>query len=176
MRIGLAVAAAVLLLSACGAPEEPPVLVEPSHVEPLLRISAELDGRRVAIDGYIHIATAPGHAAVAMLYTLTSRPRGQGDDLILFAAERGSAANQIDLPVLSRESVPGMPGAPDILTVDLADARFQDSAGTAHSVRDKVRVTGRLQSGAGVEDERSRTGRRFRPRLVEVTFEPAPDR
>ncbi|HYC68191.1 hypothetical protein [Brevundimonas sp.] len=175
MRIGWAVAAVVLALSGCGAPEAPPVLIEASQVQPLLQFSDELNGQRVAVDGYVHINDGPeGSGGAAMLYTLTSRPRGQGDDLILFAAEIGTGPNQIDLPVLGREGIPGFPAAGEILTVDVTNARFRDLAGAAHSIRDKVRVTGRVASGAATADDRSPTGRRFRPRLTEVTFEAAP--
>lgn len=175
MRIGSAAGAAALWLSACGAPEAPPVLVEAAQIKPMLQFSRELDGQRAAVDGYIHIDDGPpGSGGAAMVYTLTSRPRGQGDDLILFAAERGAGPDQIDLPVLGRETIPQMPGAGEILLVDLKNARFQDSAGAAHSVRDKVRVTGRVASGAGTRDDRSPTGQRFRARLTDVTLAAAP--
>ncbi|NJC41071.1 hypothetical protein GGQ87_001329 [Brevundimonas alba] len=175
MRIGVVVAAAALWLSACGAPEAPPVLIEASQVKPLLEFSDELDGKRVMLDGYIHIDDGPDEeGGIAILYTLTSRPRGQGDDLILFEAERGTAANQVDTPLISQRSIPQMPGAGEILLVDLKNAKFQDTAGVAHTVRDKVRVTGRVASFSGVDDDRSPTGKRFRPRLTDVTFEAAP--
>ena len=175
MRIGSATAAAAFWLSSCGAPEAPPVLVEAAQIRPMLHYSRELDGQRASVDGYIHVDDGPpGSGGAAMVYTLTSRPRGQGEDLILFAAERGPGPDQIDLPLLGRETIPQMPGAGEILLVDLKNAHFQDSAGAAQSVRDKVRVTGRVASGAGTTDARSPTGQRFRARLTDVTLAAAP--
>lgn len=177
MRIFMVIAAAAVWLSACGAPEEPPVLIEASQIEPLLELSDELDGRRIAVDGYIHIDDGPDEeGGIAILYTLTSRPRGLGDDLVLFEAKRGTGANQVDTPLLDRERIPQIPGAADILLVDLTNAKFQDTAGLAHPLRDKVRVTGRLASFSGIADDRSPTGKRFQPRLTDVTFEAAPRR
>jgi len=172
MRLGILAAAAALAVAACGAPEAPPVLVEASQVGALLETSDALDGRQVAIDGYIHIDDGDDGGA-AMLYTLTSRPHGLGDPLVLFEAEQGVEANQIDLPILNRISVPGGAGG-DILEVDLRNIHFQDAAGARHGVKNKVRVTGRLASGPSHEDARSPSGVRYRPRLRDVTLEAAP--
>lgn len=168
--------AALLLLTACGRPPAPPVLVEESQVEATLWQAAALDGKRVSVDGYIHVDDGREHGAnAAMAYTLTSRSRGQGEDLVLFQAELGKAANQVDFPVLSSESMPGFPGAPPTLTVDLKNGRFQDGSGASHPVTDKVRVTGRLASGAEREDGGSLTGKRYRPMLMDVTLAAAPE-
>ncbi len=170
MRIGLAAAVAGLWLSACGAPQTPPVLIEPSQVRPLLQLSDELDGKRVSIDGYIHVANGfAGQDNRASTYTLTSRPRGLGDDLVQFTARRGGEANQMDLPALNDANAFG-----GLQLVDAKKARYQDASGASHSVQDKVRVTGVLVSGGPSEDDRSPTGQRFRPRLTNVTFEVAP--
>jgi hypothetical protein len=169
MRIGIAAATAALWLSACGGPAaEPPVLIEPSQVKPLLQFSDELDGKRVSVDGYIQVGN--GFASQgASTYTLTSRPRGLGDDLIQFSATRGAEANQMDTPALNR---PGAFGGIEL--IDPKKAGYRDGSGDVHSVQDKVRVTGVLDSGAADADGRSPTGQRFRPRLRNVTFEVAP--
>jgi hypothetical protein len=169
MRIGIAAAAAAVWLSACGgAPETPPVLIEPSQVRPLLQLSNELDGKRVSVDGYIEVSN--GFASQgASTYTLTSRPRGQGEDLIRFSATRGAEANQMDTPALNR---PGSLGGVEL--IDVKKAGYRDASGAVHSVQDKVRVTGVLDSGDAEAYGRSPTGQRFRPRLRDVTFEVAP--
>lgn len=165
---------AVTLLAGCGErADEAPLLVERPYVESRLQLSPELNGKRVSVDGYIHLDNGPNGAAIAMLYTLNSAPRGQGDDLVTFEGERGEGPNQIDLPVLERTEMPVNAGG-EILTVDLASARYQDSTGAAHPLRDKVRVTGRLRSGAPVEDARAPEGQRYRSRLTDVTLERAP--
>lgn len=170
MRIGIAAATAAVWLSACGggAPETPPVLIKPSQVKPLLQLSDELDGKRVSVDGYIQVGngfTSQGPST----YTLTSRPRGLGEDLIQFSATRGAEANQMDTPGLNR---PGSFGGIEL--IDAKKAGYRDASGDVHSVLDKVRVTGVLDSGAADADSRSPTGQRFRPRLRNVTFEVAP--
>jgi hypothetical protein len=172
MRLGMMAAAAALGLASCGAPEAPPVLIEAQQVRSLLETSNALDGRRVAIDGYIHIDDGDDGGA-AMLYTLTSRPNGLGEDLVLFEAELGTGANQVDLPVLNRIALPNNGGG-EILQVDLKNAHFQDAAGARHGVKDKVRITGLLASGPSHEDGRSPSGLGYQPRLEEVTLEAAP--
>lgn len=172
MRVGVMAAVAAFALASCGAPEPSPVLVEASQVRSLLETSDELDGRRVALDGYIHIDDGDD-GGIAMLYTLTGRPNGLGDDLILFEAEQGTGANQIDLPVLNRITLPENAGG-EILQVDMRNIHFQDAAGARHGVKDKVRVVGRLASGPSHEDARSPTGVGYRPRLQDVTLESAP--
>lgn len=173
MRTMLAAAAIGVLVTGCGVkPEEPPTLIERSQITPLLEHSREYNGHSVSVDGYVHIDDGPGGAA--MVYTLTSRPGGQGEDLIRFEAERGTESNRLDLPVLKREPQPDWAGGGETLLVDLANGRFIDGAGEAHSVRNKVRVTGELMSGPGLEDARAPTGWRYRPRLVDVSFEAAP--
>lgn len=173
MRTMLAAAAIGVLVTGCGVkPEEPPTLIEAGQITPLLEHSRAYNGHRVAVDGYVHIDDGPGGAA--MVYTLMSRPGGQGEDLILFQAERGTEPNRLDLPVLKREPRPDWAGGGEDLLVDLSNGRFIDGAGEAHAVRDKVRVTGELMSGFGLEDARAPTGWRYRPRLIDVTFEAAP--
>ena len=78
MRIGVLVAAAALLLSACGESGKPPVLIEIIADRPLLQFSDEMNGQRVSVDGYIHIDNGLGGEGIALLYRLTSRPRGLG--------------------------------------------------------------------------------------------------
>lgn len=174
MRIHAVMVAALLVsTAACGAnPEEPPVLVEAAQIRSLLEHSRQYNGHRISVDGYVHIDDGPGGAA--MVYTLMSRPRGLGDDLIRFEAERGTGPNRLDLPVLKSERQPEWAGGGEVLLVDLSNGRFIDGAGKAHSVRDKVRVTGELMSGPGLEDARAPTGWRYRPRLVDVAFEAPP--
>ncbi|MFN3932548.1 MAG: hypothetical protein ACK4JY_12440 [Brevundimonas sp.] len=165
-------AALLVATAACGAkPEEPPVLVEAGQIEPLLEFSRQFNGHRVSVDGYVHIDDGPGGAA--MVYTLMSRPRGLGDALVRFEAERGTGPNRLDLPVKS-ERRPEWAGGHEVLLVDLTNARFIDGAGEAHSIRDKVRVTGELASLPANKDPGSPTGWRHRPRLIDATFEAAP--
>lgn len=167
-------AATALFVTACGEPA-PPVLIEPTQVDTLLKYGNTLDGQRISIDGYIHVDDGPdGQGGAAMAYTLTSRPQGLGDDLILFKAELGKDANMVDFPVLSTETMAGFPGAPDTLLVDLKNGRFQDGAGVSHSVQDKARITGRLASGSAREASRSPSGQSYRPLLTDVTLEAAP--
>ena len=176
MRRLVITTAAILLLTACGQPPAPPVLVEESQVEATLHQANTLDGKRVSVDGYIHVDDGRDEgAAAAMAYTLTSRMRGQGEDLVLFKAELGKAANQVDLPVLSSEPIAQLPNAPPILTVDLKNGRFQDSAGASHPLTTRVRVTGRLASGTAREDGASLTGQTFSPMLMDVSLEAAPE-
>lgn len=167
-------AAAALLVAACGEPA-PPVLVETAQAESLLMYGNTLDGQRVAVDGYIHVDDGPDdQGGAAMAYTLTSSPQGLGKHLILFKADLGKGANQVDFPVLSTETHPQFPGAPDTLLVDLKNGRFQDTAGASHPVQSKARVTGRLASGTAQESFSSPTGKSYRPMLTEVTLEAAP--
>lgn len=176
MRIRMVTIATLLVATAaCGAkPEAPPVLVEAAQIEPLLEFSRQFNGHQVSVDGYVHIDNGPGDAGIAMVYTLTSRPRGQGDELIRFEAERGTTPNTLDLPVIETERLPEWAGGTEVLHVDLARGRFIDGAGVAHSIRDKVRVTGELASLPANKDESSPTGWRHRPRLLDATFEAAP--
>lgn len=174
MRFRIIATVVALALGSCAREPEPPVHVEPSQVEALLEHSRDLDGRRVSVDGYVHIDDDSENGGIAMVYTLMSRPRGLGDEVITFEAERGTGANRLDLPVLKTERLPDFAGGSEVLTVDLTNARFIDGAGTAHPIRSKVRVTGVLASGPPLEDARAPAGKRYRPRLTDVAFEAAP--
>jgi hypothetical protein len=182
MRLRLVLAGALALLATgCGkvGPAPPPVLVEASQVEPQIYWASDLNRRRVSIDGYIGFDNGPAGQAIAIGQVLTTRPNGQGDELMRFDLENGSGPNQLDLAVLSRERF--VPNAPETITFDLAGSTFQDSAGKPHPLRQKVRVTGRLVyfgvGGAGLiadDDSRSPTGKRFKPRLVDLVLETPP--
>lgn len=182
MRFGITAATAALLLSACGGrePEEPPVLIEAAQVKPLLYWSADLAGRRVMVDGYVDLDNGPTGDAIAMRPRLTSRPRGLGDALVSFEVERGTGPGQLNLPVVETRGFTNLPAAGEVVIVDLRNARFQDSTGASYPLTEKVRVTGRVAyrslSGQpmGTEDDRSPSGRRFDPRLTDVTLEVAP--
>ena len=183
MRWRMAMAGMLALAAAgCGrsGPPSPPVLVDASQVETQVYWSSALDGRRIAMDGYIGFDNGPTGQAIALGEELTSQPYGRGDELIRFDLEQGAGPNQLQLPVLERKTFPGMPGAPATITFDMARATFQDRAGKVHPLDEKVRVTGRLvyvRLGAGLlsdEDSRSPTGRRFKPRLVDVALEAPP--
>lgn len=174
MRKLVMAAMAALFVTACGEPP-PPVLIEPAQIDQTLKYANTLDGQRIAIDGYIHVDDGPdGQGGAAMAYTLTSSPQGQGNQLVLFKTELGKGANQVDFPVLSTETHPGFPGAPETLLVDLKNGRFQDSAGASYPVQKKARVTGRLASGTAREAPGSPTGQSYRPMLTGVTLEAAP--
>jgi len=167
------ITALLVATAACGEkPEKPPVLIEAAQIEPLLEFSRQYNGHRISVEGYVHVDDGPGGAA--MVYTLMSRPRGLGEALIHFEAERGTSPNRLDLPVLKTERRPKWAGGHEILLVDLTNGRFIDGAGVAHSIREKVRVTGELASLPANKDESSPTGWRHRPRLLNATFEAAP--
>ncbi len=169
-------AAAVAALAACSEPAPAaPELIEPAMVETMLWRHDVYDGRRIAIDGYIHVDDGPDRkAGVARAFLLTSRPHGGGDDLVLFDTVLGKDANQVDYRVARAFSHPQFRGEADVLVLDMGKGRFQDSAGVSHPVSTRVRVTGRLASGAPKEDAGSPTGRSFRPMLTEVTLDVAP--
>ena len=185
MRLRMAMAGALALLAAgCGKPRPPlpPVVVEPSQLDQLVYWSPDLDGRRIAIDGYIGFDNGPPGQAIALGPELTSQPYGKGDELIRFDLARGEGPNQLQLPVLETRSLLNIPAAGSWDIVDVGRATFSDAAGKAHPLSDEVRVTGRLvyirAGAAGLlsdEDARSPTGRRLKPRLVDVTLESLAD-
>lgn len=176
MRRLVLTTAAILLLTACGQPPAPPVLVEEAQVEATLRQANTLDGKRVSVDGYIHVDDGRDEgAAAAMAYTLTSRMRGQGEDLVLFKAQMGTKANMVYFPLVKSEPIAQFPGAPPILTVDLKNGQFHDSAGASHPVTTRARVTGLLYSGTAREDGGSLTGKTYNPMMMDVTLEAAPE-
>ncbi len=177
LRVAL-VGMLALIATGCGkvGPAPPPVLVEASQVEPQIYWASDLNGRRVSIDGYIGFDDGPGGQAITIGQVLTTRPNGQGDELMRFDLETGAGPNQLNMAVLSRERF--VPNAPETITFDLARTTFQDSAGKPHPLREKVRVTGKLVyfgvSGAGLiaeDDSGSPTGKRFKPRLVDLVLE-----
>ena len=170
-----------LAVTGCGklGPAPPPVLVEASQVEPQIYWASDLNRRRVSIDGYIGFDNGRDGQAIAIGQVLTTRPNGQGEELMRFDLGQGAGPNQLNLPILSRERF--VPNAPETITFDLAGATFQDSAGKPHPLREKARVTGRLiyfgVNGAGLiadDDSRSPTGKRFKPRLVDLVLETPP--
>lgn len=179
MRLRMTLVGA-LALAGCGEsrPAQPTVVVEGSQVETLVYWSPALDGRRIAIDGYIGFDNGPTGQAIALGPELTSQPYGKGDELIRFDLERGDGPNQMQLPVLETRTMPSIPAAGAVEIIDVGHATFHDSAGKVHPLDDRVRVTGRLVyarlGGAGLlsdEDRRSPTGRRLKPRLVDVVLE-----
>ena len=183
MRLTVTMLGVLALMAACAKapPPGPTVVVQPSQVEALLDWSSDLSERRVAIDGYIGFDNGPSGQAAAMGPELTTAPNHGGDPLIRVEIERGEGRNQLNLPVLSRQTLAWAPQAPATLIVDLSHATYKDAAGTPHALDSRVRVTGRLSyvhlGDAGLmsdPDAASPTGRRFKPRLVDVALEPAP--
>lgn len=172
-----------LTLAACAKPrpQGPPVHVEPSQLESMVFWASDLADRQVSVDGYIGFDNGPSGQGAATGPDLMTTPDGHGDGLIRFEAEQGKGPNQMDLPVLERRTMPSIPAAPAFLVIDMTHAAWQDAGGKAHPFSEKVRVTGRLTylrvGAAGLwsdEDASSPTGRRFKPRLTDVTFEPIP--
>lgn len=172
-----------LAVAGCAKPEPkaPPVALQPSQVESLVYWSADLNGQRVSMEGWVHFNNGEDGRAIAIGPELRSQPRGDGERLIFLDVENGEGPNQLHLPVVHTETIKGMPGAPQILTIDAAKATYQDTAGVAHPLGGKMRVTGKLRyvraGKAGLwsdADTRSPTGRRFKPKLVDVVLE-APD-
>lgn len=170
-----------LALTACApaAPSGPPVEIQPSQAEHLLQFSSDLSRKRVALEGYVFFDNGRNGEAIAMLPELRSGPAGAGETLIRFDIDYGPGPNQLDLHELSREKPPGFPGAPETITFDLSKATWQDGAGKTHPLSEKVRLVGRVEyvrlGNAGLlsdEDARSPTGRRFKPRLVDVELSP----
>lgn len=170
---------ATLSLTACApaAPGGPPVEIQPSQAEAMLRQASDLDGKRVAIEGYVHFDNGRNGEAIAMGPELRSSPWGGGEPLARFEMEYGPGPNQLDLHEISKEKPKGFPGAPEIMTFDPAKASWQDAAGASHSLSQKVRVTGVLRyagfsrTGPVSEDDpASPTGKRFRPILTKVVL------
>lgn len=169
-----------LVLSACGpvAPSGPPVEIQPSQAEAMLRQSTDLDGKRVVVEGYVFFDNGQAGEAIAMGPELRSSPNGGGEQLARFETGYGAAANQLDLHVISKEKPAGIPGAPEIMTFDPTKATWQDAAGATHPLSQKVRLTGTVRyagyrrSGAVSEDDpNSPTGKRFYPRLTKVVLD-----
>ena len=170
-------------LAGCAPPEDtsPPVVVAAADAEPTLHWSADLDGKRVAVDGYVNLDNGPTGAGIARGPQLTSQPGGRGTALINFEVERGTGPGQLDLPVMETRVYAQFPTRPEVDRVDMSRASYRDAAGVAYPISRKVRVTGRLAyarwSGGQLfsnEDKRSTTGRRLMPRLIDVVLEPAP--
>lgn len=180
MRARMALALALTLtVAGCGksGPPPPPVAIEPSELDSKVYWSSDLDDHRITLDGYIGFDNGPTGHAIALGPELTSQPFGRGDALISFDLEQGDQPNQMQLPEVERHTLQGVPAAPAVVIVDVAHATFKDAAGQAHSFDEKVRVTGRLSyAGFGSnlmtdEDARSPNGRRFKPRLIDVSLE-----
>lgn len=169
-----AVAGLTLSVSACARPAEPPVLVEAAQVEPMLHQASDLSGKRVAIDGYLGLDNGQGGQGIAIGHVLTSRPRGRGDELMRLEVPEGTGPGQLNLPVVSEEGMPGFPGAGTVRTIDMSRAEWRDSAGAAHPLTERVRVTGRVVYVGIDQDPGSPTGKRFNPRLADVTLDAPP--
>ena len=171
------------VLAGCGKapPMGPPVVVDASRIEPMVYWSSDLNGRRVSLDGYIGFDNGGAGEAIAIGEELTTQPLGRGDELIRFDLPRGEGPNQLRLHELGRETFAAAPASGEVTTFDPALTTFQDSAGKAHALDEKVRVTGTLVyprlGDVGLlsdEDRRSPNGRRFKPRLEDVVLEAAP--
>jgi len=175
--------ALALLAAACGptAPAEPPVVVDASRVESEIHWASDLARRQVAIDGYLGFDNGKTGQGIAIGQVLTTLPGGQGRVLLRIDAPLGTGPGQLDLPVIERHTAAGIPNAPEVMTVDLTAATWGDAAGGRHTLRKKVRVTGRLDylrvGRHGLwseEDPRSPTGRRLKALLFDVTLDAPP--
>ncbi|MDB5433352.1 MAG: hypothetical protein JWP35_4468 [Caulobacter sp.] len=182
MRLTVAMLSVLVMAAACAKapPPQPVVVVQPSQLEALVYRSSSLSERRISIDGYVGFDNGPSGQGAAMGPELTSAPNDGGSRLIRVEIERGAGPNQLNLPILSRQKIDWAPAAPETLIVDLSHATYQDASGAAHPLASRVRVTGRLEyfrlGSAGLlsdPDPSSPTGRRFKPRLVDVVLEPA---
>ncbi|MDO9338860.1 MAG: hypothetical protein Q7T61_20900 [Caulobacter sp.] len=167
-----------LSLTACGqpTPSAPPVELQPSQAEAMLRQSSALDGKRVVVEGYVHFDNGQQGEAIAMRPELRSSPSGGGEELAPFETPYGPGPNQLDLNEISKGKPPGFDAAPEIITFDPAKATWQDSGGVSHPLSQKVRLTGTASypSVAGHPYSQSPTGKRFLVILKKVVLEPAP--
>lgn len=169
-----------LTLAACGAvaPSAPPVEIQPSQAQAMLHQATDLDGRRIAIEGYVHFDNGRNGEAIAMGPELRSSPSGGGEPLARFDLEYGSGPNQLDLHEISKEKPKGFPGAPEIMTFDPTQATWQDAAGASHPLSRKVRVIGTVRYAGftrtgpvSEKDASSASGQRFRPTLTKVVLD-----
>jgi hypothetical protein len=162
------------VLAACN--PGPPVVVEEISVEPELVWSRALQGKRVAVEGYINFDDGPNGQAIAGGPQLRSSPDGGGEKLIDFAAEFGAGPNQIGSEKMRKDAMfkDAPKGVPEVVTFDTATMTYQDAQGAPHPIRERVRVIGRVSYAVSVEDDpRSPTGQRFRPILTHVVLEQA---
>jgi hypothetical protein len=169
-----------LAISGCDqvAPSGPPVEIQPSQAEAMLHQTTDLDGKRVAIEGYVFFDNGQRGEAIAMGPELRSSPNGGGEPLARFEMAYGPGPNQLDLHEVSKERPGGIPEAPEILTFDLAQVTWQDAAGASHPLSQKVRLTGTVRyagfkrSGpVSKDDAGSPTGKRYWPMLKKVVLD-----
>lgn len=172
----------LLLLAACGpvAPAAPPVEIQPSQAQAMLRQTTDLDSKRVVLEGYVYFDSDQSKGQVAMGPELRSSPAGGGEHLVKFEMDYGPGPNQLDLHEIKKEKFGGFSGAPEIITFDPTKATWQDAEGKAHLLSEKVRVTGVVRyagystSGAVSEDDPSSpSGKRFYPMLTKAVLSPS---
>jgi len=182
MRIGLVLLGALLIAGGCRPPEpeQPPVHIEQSQAASTLHWSADLNNRLISLDGYIGFDNGQLGQAIAMGQRLYSQPYGNGEQLIRFDLEQGDGPNQLQLAEVSRETMPGLPGAAATIVFDPTRTTVQDADGVSHRLSERLRVTGRLRyvgsrPVTGTDDPDSPTGKSFKPILTEVRISEIPE-
>lgn len=169
-----------LVLTACGpvAPGGPPVEIQPSQAEAMLHQTTDLDGKRVAIEGYVFFDNGQRGEAIAMGPELRSSPAGGGEPLARFQTEYGPGPNQLDLREATKEEIKGFPEAPPVITFYPTKVTWQDGSGASHPLSQKVRLIGTVRYAGfrrygpiSQEDASSSSGKRFKPVLTKVVLD-----
>lgn len=177
-KAGLRGAIAILALAVLGACNQgPPVEVNTGTIEQTLYWSRSLQGKRVAIEGYIGFDNGPEGKAIASGPSLRSQPYGAGQTLLMIATEFGGGPNQISAPGMKTGPMFGgaSAGAPDIVTFNPNEMVYHDDKGGSHPINHRARAIGRVEYAIDIQkDPRSPSGHRFRPFLTRVTLEAPP--
>jgi len=143
------ISAISLLTVSCGGSGEGKLLEKSSaeFVKENIQYSTKLNGKRIAIEGYVTFSTADLEKGKASI-ELSDKPIQGGDQLIRFEIKEGKGKNSIDFGETSNTKYQGMGTVSD---VQFDNVRIYDNDGKAYPLTQKVRLSGDLSYIKGMD-------------------------
>lgn len=149
-NIAFIIAALALFATSCNSSSEGKLLESSAeeYVKENVQYSTELNGKRIAIEGYVTFSTADVEGKTAAV-ELSDKPVTGGATLIRFEIKEGTGKNNIDFGETSNARTGGF--RTTVSDVEFDKVRIYDNDGYTHPLTQKIRLSGDLSYVKGMD-------------------------
>ena len=143
-------AAIALIATSCNNNSEGELLKSSTeeYVKNKVQYSTELNGKRIAIEGYVTFSTADIEGDMAEI-ELSDKPIKGGATLISFEIKEGTSKNSISFGETSNARNGGY--RTTVSDVEFDKVKIYDNEGNAHPLTQKIRLSGDLSYVKGMD-------------------------